>query len=100
MGQSTVTYRLEPTDGGTRITLRRGEFATPEATDANAIGWETSLRRLAETLGSSTHVTEMRRVVAFVDGQTPEDPIPATSLATSPRRRPERAAGVGATKME
>jgi uncharacterized protein YndB with AHSA1/START domain len=46
----TATYHLEPVAGGTRITLRHGPFATPEATEGNAIGWETSLRRLEELL--------------------------------------------------
>ena len=47
---TTVSYDLEQTDGGTRLTLRHAGNPTPEAIDANGIGWETSLTRLAELL--------------------------------------------------
>jgi len=47
---TTVSYDLEPIEGGTRLTLRHGGNPTPEATEANGIGWETSLARLAELL--------------------------------------------------
>ncbi len=47
---STVSYLLEPLDGGTRVTLTHGPFASAEATEGNAIGWQTSFERLAELL--------------------------------------------------
>lgn len=47
---STVSYFLEPLDGGTRVTLTHGPFASPEATEGNAVGWRTSFERLAELL--------------------------------------------------
>ena len=47
---STVTYLLEPTDGGTRVTLWHRGFASRDMCSAFAIGWETSLERLAEIL--------------------------------------------------
>jgi uncharacterized protein YndB with AHSA1/START domain len=47
---STVTYLLEPIDGRTRVTLRHLGFASREMCQAFAIGWETSLERLAEIL--------------------------------------------------
>jgi uncharacterized protein YndB with AHSA1/START domain len=47
---STVSYFLEPIDGGTRVTLTHGTFASPEATEGNAIGWQTSFERLVEVL--------------------------------------------------
>jgi uncharacterized protein YndB with AHSA1/START domain len=47
---STVTYLLERVDGGTRLTLRHSGFASRDRCQAFAIGWETSLERLAEIL--------------------------------------------------
>ena len=47
---STVTYLVEPTDGRTRVTLRHRGFASRDMCSAFAIGWETSLERLAEIL--------------------------------------------------
>ena len=47
---STVTYLLEPIDGRTRVTLRHLGFASRDKCQAFAIGWETSLERLAEIL--------------------------------------------------
>jgi uncharacterized protein YndB with AHSA1/START domain len=47
---TTVTYRLEPLDGGTRLTLRHGGFTSRETCANTAIGWETSFARLAEIL--------------------------------------------------
>jgi uncharacterized protein YndB with AHSA1/START domain len=46
----TVTYHLDPVDGGTHLTLRQSGFASPEMCTAFAIGWETSFERLAESL--------------------------------------------------
>jgi hypothetical protein len=47
---STVTYLVEPMDGRTRVTLRHLGFASRDMCSAFAIGWETSLERLAEIL--------------------------------------------------
>jgi len=47
---STVTYLLEPFDGGTRLTLRQAGFASRDVCSAFALGWETSLERLVATL--------------------------------------------------
>jgi len=47
---STVTYLVEPIDGRTRVTLRHVGFASRDMCNAFAIGWETSLERLAEIL--------------------------------------------------
>lgn len=47
---TTVTYVVEPRDGGTHITLRHGGFGSPEAAANTRIGWETSLDALTELL--------------------------------------------------
>jgi uncharacterized protein YndB with AHSA1/START domain len=47
---STVAYLVEPIDGRTRVTLRHLGFASRDRCNAFAIGWETSLERLAEIL--------------------------------------------------
>jgi uncharacterized protein YndB with AHSA1/START domain len=47
---STVAYDLEPTDGGTRITLRHTGLASRQACAATCIGWETSFEELARML--------------------------------------------------
>jgi uncharacterized protein YndB with AHSA1/START domain len=47
---TTVTYLLEPLDGGTRVTLRHSGFASRDVCDNTALGWETSLERLAQLL--------------------------------------------------
>jgi uncharacterized protein YndB with AHSA1/START domain len=47
---TTVTYLVEPIDGRTRVTLRHLGFASRDMCRAFAIGWETSLERLAEIL--------------------------------------------------
>jgi uncharacterized protein YndB with AHSA1/START domain len=49
---TTVTYLLEPLDGGTRITLRHSGFAAPEVCTNTCIGWETSFERLVEVLST------------------------------------------------
>ena len=48
---TTVAYTIESVDGRTRLTLEHTGFAAPEACEAHAIGWQTSLERLAEVLG-------------------------------------------------
>lgn len=47
---TTVSYRLEPIDGGTLLTLRHSGFASAEKCEATAAGWRTSLDRLAELM--------------------------------------------------
>jgi hypothetical protein len=49
---TTVSYELEPTASGTRITLRHEGFASPQACTNTAIGWETSFERLKELLNT------------------------------------------------
>ena len=49
---TTVTYLLERLDGGTRLTLRHGGFSGGQACANTALGWETSLARLAEILAA------------------------------------------------
>ena len=49
--ESTVTYELEPIDGGTRITLRHSDLHDRQACSGNAIGWETSFEALQRLLG-------------------------------------------------
>jgi uncharacterized protein YndB with AHSA1/START domain len=45
---TTVTYELEPRDGGTHVTLHHDGFATPEGATNTRIGWETSFEALEE----------------------------------------------------
>ena len=45
---TTVSYTLEPTPTGTRVTLKHEGFTTPEGCTNTAAGWETSFERLAE----------------------------------------------------
>jgi uncharacterized protein YndB with AHSA1/START domain len=47
---STVTYVLEPREGGTRIIFTHAGFPNREVSERNAAGWETSFNRLAEIL--------------------------------------------------
>ena len=47
---STVTYLLEPIDGGTRVTLRQSGFTSPDQCANTAVGWETSFARLSELM--------------------------------------------------
>jgi RNA polymerase sigma-70 factor (ECF subfamily) len=49
-GPTTVSYLLEPVAHGTRITLRHSGFTSRETCENTAIGWETSLERLALVL--------------------------------------------------
>lgn len=44
---TTVTYVLEPHDGGTRVTLRHDGFPSTQAGTNTRIGWETSFAQLA-----------------------------------------------------
>jgi uncharacterized protein YndB with AHSA1/START domain len=47
---SIVTYLLDRSEKGTRLTLRQTGFVSPDVCSAFAIGWETSLSRLAQIL--------------------------------------------------
>jgi uncharacterized protein YndB with AHSA1/START domain len=47
---TTVTYLLEPLDGGTRLTLQHAGFVPPGACDSVSAGWESSFERLAQYL--------------------------------------------------
>jgi len=49
---STVSYLLEPIDGGTRVTLRHSGLLAREACKNTSIGWETSFERLEEILAT------------------------------------------------
>jgi uncharacterized protein YndB with AHSA1/START domain len=49
---SKVTYLLDRFEKGTRVTIRQTGFFSGDICNAFAIGWETSLNRLAEILAS------------------------------------------------
>ena len=53
-----VTYRFEPIDGGTRVTVRQEEFGSPDAAREHATGWARTLgllrAHLTDTAGAST----------------------------------------------
>ncbi len=51
-GPTTVSYVLEPLDGGTRITLKHWGIGVPQVCTATCVGWETSFERLAEILAN------------------------------------------------
>jgi uncharacterized protein YndB with AHSA1/START domain len=51
---SVVTYILEPTASGTRVTLRHTGMSSRDATMANALGWESSFARLAEIVARAS----------------------------------------------
>src|SRR5262249_42230584 len=50
---TTVTYMLEPLDGGTRLTLRHSGFTSPEMCSNVCEGWRTSFEALAAALTKS-----------------------------------------------
>jgi uncharacterized protein YndB with AHSA1/START domain len=45
---TTVTYRLDRLDGGTRLTLRHSGLTKPQQCANTCAGWEASFARLAE----------------------------------------------------
>lgn len=49
-GTTTVSYLVESTASGARITLRHEGFTVPDVCAATSAGWETSLARLATYL--------------------------------------------------
>ncbi|MBU1175041.1 MAG: SRPBCC domain-containing protein [Alphaproteobacteria bacterium] len=50
MPPSTLEYRLDAIEGGTRITLKHCGFVAPQVTGNNAVGWETSFAALVALL--------------------------------------------------
>ena len=50
--QSTVTYLLEPIDGGTRLTVHHAGIAAPDRLNSVGSGWRSSFERLAEILST------------------------------------------------
>lgn len=51
---TTVTYRLDPVAGGTRITLHHVGLASPEVCTNTCLGWETSFEQLAAFLSAES----------------------------------------------
>ena len=49
--ETEVTFRLEETDGGSRMTFTQGPFESVESRDGHGIGWRESFDRLADHLG-------------------------------------------------
>jgi uncharacterized protein YndB with AHSA1/START domain len=49
---STVTYLLEPIDGGTRLTVRHSDIAAPDRRNNIGAGWRSSFDRLSEILAT------------------------------------------------
>lgn len=47
---STVSYLLEPIEGGTRLTVRHSDIADPDRRSNVGAGWRSSFDRLAEIL--------------------------------------------------
>jgi uncharacterized protein YndB with AHSA1/START domain len=47
---STVTYLLEPIDGGTRLTVHHSGIAEPDRRNSVGSGWRSSFDRLSEIL--------------------------------------------------
>ena len=47
---STVSYLLEPIDGGTRLTVRHADIAPPDRRSNVGAGWRSSFDRLSEIL--------------------------------------------------
>jgi uncharacterized protein YndB with AHSA1/START domain len=47
---TTLTYALEPLEGGTRLTLRHADFTSPENCSNVSAGWKTSFDKLADLL--------------------------------------------------
>jgi uncharacterized protein YndB with AHSA1/START domain len=56
---TSVTFRLERIDGGTRLTLQQTGFVAPDWCMNTCLGWETSFEQLADLL--ATEVTGQPR---------------------------------------
>jgi uncharacterized protein YndB with AHSA1/START domain len=52
----SVTYYLDKTETGARITLRQSGVVSPDLCRNTAIGWETSFDKLSEILNSENNV--------------------------------------------
>jgi hypothetical protein len=65
---TTVTYLLEPCDGGTRVTLRHSGIVATEMCTNICVGWETSFERLAEWERSACRAPD--RGLRRKDGRT------------------------------
>src|SRR5262249_3050021 len=76
---TTVTYQLQPIDGGTRLTLRHKGFVPPDTCGNTCEGWQTSFERLARNLSAAattagqpsrlggTTVTPQGRAVSYFE---------------------------------
>jgi uncharacterized protein YndB with AHSA1/START domain len=53
---TTVVYRVERTDRGTRVTLRHFGFSSRDTCLNTCIGWETSFQQLAKVLATAPSV--------------------------------------------
>src|SRR5258705_14022673 len=55
---TTVTYHLQPIDGGTRLTLRHTGFIPPDGCGSVCEGWQSSFERLARTLSAAATTSD------------------------------------------
>jgi len=55
---TTVTYHLQPIDGGTRLTLRHTGFVPPDACGSVGEGWQTSFERLERNLSAAATTSD------------------------------------------
>jgi len=55
---TTVTYHLQPIDGGTRLTLRHTGFVPPDTCGNVCEGWEVSFERLARYLSAAATTSD------------------------------------------
>jgi uncharacterized protein YndB with AHSA1/START domain/ketosteroid isomerase-like protein len=55
---TTVTYHLQPIDGGTRLTLRHTGFVPPDSCGNVCEGWQSSFERLARTLSAAATTSD------------------------------------------
>ncbi len=58
---TTVTYHLQPIDGGTRLTLRHAGFVPPDSCGNVCAGWESSFERLARNLSAGATASDQPR---------------------------------------
>jgi uncharacterized protein YndB with AHSA1/START domain len=55
---TTVTYHLQPIDGGTRLTLRHTGFVPPDSCGSVCAGWESSFEQLARNLSAAATTSD------------------------------------------
>jgi uncharacterized protein YndB with AHSA1/START domain len=55
---TTVTYHLQPIDGGTRLTLRHTGFVPPDSCGGVCEGWESSFARLMRNLSAAATTSD------------------------------------------